>query len=108
MRAPVAIKLSQAFFFGYPKTATVRGYARYGLPEDSRRRDSRIRLNLSLFAVYTKGSVGPEWRNGRRSRLKIYRPQGHEGSSPPSGTTIRDLSLVSSLLSVVFALINTL
>ena len=31
----------------------------------------------------------PEWRNGRRSRLKICRPQGHEGSSPPSGTTSR-------------------
>ena len=28
----------------------------------------------------------PEWRNGIRSRLKIGRPQGHEGSTPSSGT----------------------
>src|SRR6185436_604177 len=31
--------------------------------------------------------LGPEWRNGIRSRLKIGRPQGHEGSTPSSGTT---------------------
>ena len=30
---------------------------------------------------------GPEWRNGIRSRLKIGRPQGHEGSTPSSGTS---------------------
>ena len=28
----------------------------------------------------------PEWRNGRRTRLKIWRPHGHMGSSPFSGT----------------------
>ena len=31
-------------------------------------------------------SLGPEWRNGRRTRLKIWRPHGHMGSSPFSGT----------------------
>ncbi len=36
--------------------------------------------------VLTLGA-GPEWRNGIRSRLKIGRPQGHEGSTPSSGTT---------------------
>jgi hypothetical protein len=36
--------------------------------------------------VRTLGT-GPEWRNGIRSRLKIGRPQGHEGSTPSSGTT---------------------
>jgi hypothetical protein len=35
-------------------------------------------------ACYT--SPQPEWRNGRRRRLKISRPQGHAGSSPASGT----------------------
>ncbi len=30
--------------------------------------------------------AGPEWRNGRRSGLKIRRPQGCEGSNPSSGT----------------------
>ena len=29
----------------------------------------------------------PEWRNGRRIRLKIGRPQGHVGSTPTFGTT---------------------
>ena len=28
----------------------------------------------------------PEWRNGRRAGLKIPCPQGHEGSTPSSGT----------------------
>ena len=30
----------------------------------------------------------PEWRNGRRTRLKIWRPHGHMGSSPFSGTNL--------------------
>ncbi len=30
----------------------------------------------------------PEWRNGRRSGLKIRRPQGCEGSNPSSGTIL--------------------
>jgi hypothetical protein len=29
----------------------------------------------------------PEWRNGRRTRLKIWRWQHRAGSSPASGTT---------------------
>src|SRR4051812_19926394 len=29
----------------------------------------------------------PEWRNGRRDRLKIDCPQGREGSNPSSGTS---------------------
>ena len=37
----------------------------------------------------------PEWRNGRRTRLKIWRWQHRAGSSPASGTTekipMRDL-----------------
>ena len=28
----------------------------------------------------------PEWRNGRRKRLKIARVKAHAGSSPASGT----------------------
>ena len=28
----------------------------------------------------------PKWRNGRRTRLKIWRQQWHEGSSPSFGT----------------------
>ncbi len=27
----------------------------------------------------------PPWRNGIRKRLKIFRPQGHVGSSPTGG-----------------------
>ena len=30
----------------------------------------------------------PEWRNGRRTRLKIWRPHGRMGSSPFSGTNL--------------------
>ena len=30
--------------------------------------------------------AGPEWRNGRRSRLKIGRPRGRQGSNPCFGT----------------------
>ena len=28
----------------------------------------------------------PEWRNGRRTRLKIWHPFGYTGSTPVSGT----------------------
>ncbi len=28
----------------------------------------------------------PKWRNGRRTRLKIWRQQWHEGSTPSFGT----------------------
>ena len=31
--------------------------------------------------------VVPEWRNGRRTGLKIPGPKGREGSNPSSGTT---------------------
>jgi hypothetical protein len=31
----------------------------------------------------------PVWRNGRRNRLKIDRPQGHVGSTPSTGTNSR-------------------
>lgn len=31
----------------------------------------------------------PKWRNGRRTRLKIWRPRGHEGSSPSFGTILQ-------------------
>ena len=34
----------------------------------------------------------PGWRNGRRNRLKIYRSQGHEGSSPSPGTNTNTVS----------------
>ena len=30
----------------------------------------------------------PEWRNGRRARLKIWCPKGRVGSSPTSGTSL--------------------
>lgn len=30
----------------------------------------------------------PEWRNGRRRRLKIFCPKGRVGSNPTSGTKI--------------------
>ncbi len=46
----------------------------------------------SREAVGFKGPRGyhrrskPEWRNGRRRGLKIPRSQGHEGSTPSSGT----------------------
>ena len=30
----------------------------------------------------------PKWRNGRRTRLKIWRQQWHEGSSPSFGTIL--------------------
>ena len=33
----------------------------------------------------------PEWRNGRRARLKIWCPFGRVGSTPTSGTTIKSL-----------------
>src|SRR5262245_61539873 len=39
----------------------------------------------------------PEWRNGRRARLKIWCPKGRVGSSPTSGTwpgKLAGLSLV--------------
>ncbi len=29
----------------------------------------------------------PKWRNGRRTRLKIWRQQWHEGSTPSFGTS---------------------
>ena len=34
-------------------------------------------------------SIRPGWRNGRRSRLKICRPRGCEGSTPSPGTIIK-------------------
>lgn len=42
----------------------------------------------------------PEWRNGRRTRLKIWRWQHRMGSSPISGTNVK--STDSRLLSVFF------
>lgn len=33
----------------------------------------------------------PEWRNGRRAGLKIQCPQGRVGSSPTSGTHVKEL-----------------
>lgn len=40
-----------------------------------------------MFAcrIYTAKHV-PEWRNGRRERLKTAWPKGRAGSSPASGT----------------------
>ena len=37
----------------------------------------------------------PEWRNGRRDRLKICFLKGSEGSSPFSGTTTTKSELFS-------------
>ena len=38
--------------------------------------------------VAGSASKGPSGEIGRRNRLKIYRPHGHVGSSPTSGTNI--------------------
>ena len=42
----------------------------------------------------------PKWRNGRRTRLKIWRPRGRVGSSPTFGTILklkkREISFVSA------------
>ena len=40
-------------------------------------------------ALATRARVlRPKWRNGRRTRLKIARPQGHVGSTPTFGTPV--------------------
>ncbi len=45
----------------------------------------------------------PEWRNGRRTRLKIWRWQHRAGSSPASGTTIKSADSIGlNLLSALF------
>ncbi len=60
--------------------------------------ESARRLHFLRKVMFTTGcvlecraSLQPEWRNGRRSRLKLGGPQGHGGSNPSSGTTRRQL-----------------
>ena len=59
-----------------------RDAARCGAVPSRRRGPQRRR--------YDAPAPRPEWRNGIRSRLKIGRSQGHEGSIPSSGTTHRE------------------
>jgi hypothetical protein len=52
----------------------------------------------------------PEWRNGRRSGLKLRGPQGRQGSNPCSGTTypagmsILAILIVAAMIAVVIVL----
>ena len=41
--------------------------------------------SLQCPAYISRGSIGPEWRNGRRNGLKIRRGQPHESSTLSSG-----------------------
>ncbi len=48
--------------------------------------------------------IRPEWRNGRRSGLKLRGPQGRQGSNPCSGTTYA--AAMSILALVIIAVVG--
>lgn len=48
-----------------------------------------VMIALNRFFSYDCLSLVPEWRNGRRDRLKIYYGQLCVGSSPSSGNSLR-------------------
>ena len=68
-----------------------------GLAAERRERDEQVKLPEGTREGFDDGRnanrslILPEWRNGKRRRLKISRPGrkgGHEGSNPSSGTRV--------------------
>ncbi len=56
------------------------------------RRGAEPLSGLTRGAMKVRMIAGPEWRNGRRSGLKIRLGQLSEGSNPSSGTRLRSRS----------------
>lgn len=56
-------------------------------PEE-KKTNKKTEKRFAICAVGTilPNSFMPKWRNGRRTRLKIWRPRGREGSTPSFGT----------------------
>ena len=84
-----ATAMSQGFEAGRDRgmspASARRSATRPGRPRGRGRCRRRRRSRRGSRSPTLRAS--PEWRNGIRSRLKIGRPQGHEGSTPSSGTT---------------------